>query len=72
MEMVLDLTSTLFSLLFQCYMPFYVQDTASSTEALNHLQGTKLYSSPPGEGMRLEYPSKAIVVCLVLFLFCFP
>ncbi|KAF7130350.1 hypothetical protein RHSIM_Rhsim10G0113800 [Rhododendron simsii] len=39
------------------------QDTASSTEALNHLQGTKLYSSPPGEGMRLEYPSKAIVVC---------
>ncbi|XP_058186883.1 uncharacterized protein LOC131303845 isoform X6 [Rhododendron vialii] len=31
------------------------QDTASSTEALNHLQGTKLYSSPPGEGMRLEY-----------------
>ncbi|KAE9449685.1 hypothetical protein C3L33_18415, partial [Rhododendron williamsianum] len=24
------------------------QDTASSTEALNHLQGTKLYSSPPG------------------------
>uniref|UniRef100_A0A5B7BM17 RRM domain-containing protein n=1 Tax=Davidia involucrata TaxID=16924 RepID=A0A5B7BM17_DAVIN len=31
------------------------QDTACSTEALNHLQGTILYSSPPGEGMRLEY-----------------
>ncbi|XP_038719489.1 uncharacterized protein LOC120012234 [Tripterygium wilfordii] len=31
------------------------QDTSSSTGALNHLQGTILYSSPPGEGMRLEY-----------------
>ncbi|XP_057971929.1 uncharacterized protein LOC131160339 isoform X2 [Malania oleifera] len=31
------------------------QDTASSTEALNNLQGTILYSSPAGEGMRLEY-----------------
>ncbi|KAL2528569.1 RNA-binding (RRM/RBD/RNP motif) family protein [Forsythia ovata] len=31
------------------------QDTASSTEALNLLQGTILYSSPSGEGMRLEY-----------------
>lgn len=31
------------------------QDAACSTEALNHLQGTKLYSSPPGEGMRLEF-----------------
>ncbi|XAR57775.1 hypothetical protein NMG60_11026032 [Bertholletia excelsa] len=31
------------------------QDTASSTDALNQLQGTMLYSSPPGEGMRLEY-----------------
>ncbi|XP_055806007.1 uncharacterized protein LOC129874703 isoform X3 [Solanum dulcamara] len=30
------------------------QDTASSTEALSHLQGTILYSSS-GEGMRLEY-----------------
>uniref|UniRef100_A0A2P2LEJ3 Leukocyte receptor cluster member 8 homolog isoform X3 n=1 Tax=Rhizophora mucronata TaxID=61149 RepID=A0A2P2LEJ3_RHIMU len=32
------------------------QDTACSTEALSQLQGTILYSSPPGEGMRLEYP----------------
>ncbi|KAI8020054.1 RNA-binding protein with multiple splicing 2 [Camellia lanceoleosa] len=31
------------------------QDAACSSEALNHLQGTILYSSPPGEGMRLEY-----------------
>ncbi|THU46957.1 hypothetical protein C4D60_Mb09t10420 [Musa balbisiana] len=31
------------------------QDTSSSTGALNHLQGTILYSSV-GEGMRLEYP----------------
>ncbi|XP_024975167.1 uncharacterized protein LOC112513206 [Cynara cardunculus var. scolymus] len=30
-------------------------DTACSTEALNHLQGTVLYSSVSGEGMRLEY-----------------
>lgn len=30
------------------------KDTACSTEALSHLQGTLLYSSP-GEGMRLEY-----------------
>ncbi|KAI3462738.1 hypothetical protein Pfo_019401 [Paulownia fortunei] len=31
------------------------QDTACSTEALSHLQGTILYSSTSGEGMRLEY-----------------
>ncbi|XP_030499956.2 RNA-binding protein L isoform X3 [Cannabis sativa] len=31
------------------------EDTACSTEALNHLQGTVLYSSPAGEGMRLEF-----------------
>ncbi|XP_057806666.1 uncharacterized protein LOC131021482 isoform X4 [Salvia miltiorrhiza] len=31
------------------------QDTACSTEALSHLQGTALYSSTSGEGMRLEY-----------------
>ncbi|XP_057491747.1 uncharacterized protein LOC130777402 isoform X3 [Actinidia eriantha] len=31
------------------------QDAACSNEALNRLQGTLLYSSPPGEGMRLEY-----------------
>ncbi|XP_010270662.1 PREDICTED: U1 small nuclear ribonucleoprotein A isoform X2 [Nelumbo nucifera] len=31
------------------------QDVASSTAALNHLQGTVLYSSLDGEGMRLEY-----------------
>ncbi|KAL7609800.1 uncharacterized protein LOC111911608 [Lactuca sativa] len=30
-------------------------DTACSSEALNHLQGTVLYSSVSGEGMRLEY-----------------
>ncbi|PWA43848.1 RNA-binding (RRM/RBD/RNP motifs) family protein [Artemisia annua] len=30
-------------------------DTACSTEALNHLQGTVLYSSVSGEGMRLEF-----------------
>ncbi|WCJ31217.1 RNA-binding (RRM/RBD/RNP motifs) family protein [Euphorbia peplus] len=31
------------------------QDTSSSTLALNHLQGTVLYSSSAGEGMRLEF-----------------
>ncbi|KAM1606529.1 hypothetical protein ACFX1Z_027220 [Malus domestica] len=31
------------------------QDTACSTGALSHLQGTFLYSSTAGEGMRLEY-----------------
>lgn len=31
------------------------QDTPCSTGALNHLQGTVLYSSPAGEGMRIEY-----------------
>lgn len=31
------------------------QDTACSTEALTHLQGTVLQSSTSGEGMRLEY-----------------
>ncbi|KAF5736174.1 E3 ubiquitin-protein ligase RBBP6 isoform X1 [Tripterygium wilfordii] len=33
------------------------QDTSCSTGALNHLQGTILYSSPAGESMRLDYPS---------------
>ncbi|XP_062150544.1 RNA-binding protein L isoform X2 [Alnus glutinosa] len=31
------------------------QDTACSTGALNHLQGTLLYSSVAGEGMRLQF-----------------
>ncbi|XP_073154788.1 uncharacterized protein [Henckelia pumila] len=31
------------------------QDTACSTEALSRLQGTVLYSSTSGEGMRLEF-----------------
>ncbi|XP_043714009.1 U1 small nuclear ribonucleoprotein A isoform X2 [Telopea speciosissima] len=31
------------------------QDVDCSTTALNHLQGTRLYSSTDGEGMRLEY-----------------
>ncbi|KAM1728312.1 hypothetical protein ACFX12_018825 [Malus domestica] len=31
------------------------QDTACSTGGLSHLQGTFLYSSTTGEGMRLEY-----------------
>ncbi|XP_050208306.1 U1 small nuclear ribonucleoprotein A isoform X2 [Mercurialis annua] len=31
------------------------QDTACSTDARNHLQGTVLYSSTGGEGMRIEY-----------------
>ncbi|XP_062010966.1 RNA-binding protein L isoform X2 [Rosa rugosa] len=31
------------------------QDTAGSTGALGHLQGTILYSSTSGEGMRLEF-----------------
>ncbi|XP_050367398.1 RNA-binding protein L isoform X4 [Argentina anserina] len=31
------------------------QDTATSTGALSHLQGTILYSSTSGEGMRLEF-----------------
>ncbi|XWS45236.1 hypothetical protein CRYUN_Cryun15aG0118900 [Craigia yunnanensis] len=32
------------------------QDTACSTGAMNSQQGTILYSSPAGDGMRLEYP----------------
>ncbi|KAL6521625.1 hypothetical protein OROGR_018194 [Orobanche gracilis] len=36
------------------------KDTACSTEAVNHLQGTILYSSTSGEGMRLEYPFKLL------------
>lgn len=39
-----------------CLLALYTQDTACSTEALGHLQGTILYSSTSGEGMRLEYP----------------
>ncbi|XP_018824461.1 U1 small nuclear ribonucleoprotein A isoform X1 [Juglans regia] len=31
------------------------KDTACSSGAMNHLQGTILYSSPAGEGMRLQY-----------------
>ncbi|KAK2967608.1 hypothetical protein RJ640_030479 [Escallonia rubra] len=31
------------------------QDAACSSEALTNLQGTVLYSSPPGEAMRLEF-----------------
>ena len=34
----------------------FIQDTNFSTAALNHLQGTILYSSPGGDGIRLEYP----------------
>jgi len=34
----------------------HLKDTACSTGALNHLQGTLLYSSVAGEGMRLQYP----------------
>lgn len=33
-----------------------MQDVASSTGALNSLQGVILLSSPADEGMRLEYP----------------
>lgn len=33
-----------------------LQDTVSSTAALNNLQGTILYSSPTSDGIRLEYP----------------
>ncbi|XP_073057915.1 uncharacterized protein [Primulina eburnea] len=39
------------------------QDTACSTEALNRLQGTVLYSSTSGEGMRLEYPLNLFLIC---------
>ena len=49
----------------------HTQDTASSTEALSHLQGTALYSSTSGEGMRLEYPFKLVtaVNCFHLLVF---
>ncbi|KZV39739.1 hypothetical protein F511_08201 [Dorcoceras hygrometricum] len=47
------------------------QDTACSSEALNRLQGTILYSSTSGEGMRLEYPLITVhtppVISLLLF-----
>lgn len=33
-----------------------MQDVETATAALNSLQGTILYSSAAGEGMRLEYP----------------
>ncbi|GFY86575.1 RNA-binding (RRM/RBD/RNP motifs) family protein [Actinidia rufa] len=39
------------------------QDAACSNEALNRLQGTLLYSSPPGEGMRLENQLDCPVHC---------
>lgn len=38
-----------------------MQDIPSATVALNSLQGTILYSSPAGEGMRLEYPLVTII-----------
>lgn len=38
-----------------------MQDIPSATVALNSLQGTILYSSPAGEGMRLEYPLATII-----------
>jgi len=38
-----------------------MQDIPSATVALNSLQGTILYSSPAGEGMRLEYPLTTII-----------
>ncbi|KAL0343718.1 UNVERIFIED_CONTAM: RNA-binding protein, processing factor 2a [Sesamum angustifolium] len=47
------------------------QDTACSTEALGHLQGTVLYSSTSGEGMRLEYPFKQ-AARLTISAFSFP
>ncbi|OMO56625.1 hypothetical protein CCACVL1_26411 [Corchorus capsularis] len=43
------------------------QDTASSTGAMNSLQGTILYSSPPGDGMRLEYPLDITFILLIAF-----
>ncbi|XP_048427292.1 RNA-binding protein L isoform X2 [Pyrus x bretschneideri] len=43
------------------------QDTACSTGALSRLQGTFLYSSTTGEGMRLEYPVVSrLLFCLLL------
>ncbi|KAK1364144.1 hypothetical protein POM88_039705 [Heracleum sosnowskyi] len=41
--------------LVQVFSRYEGIDTASSSGALAHLQGTILYSSRPGEGMRLEY-----------------
>ncbi|CAN6541879.1 unnamed protein product [Malus baccata var. baccata] len=45
------------------------QDTACSTGALSHLQGTFLYSSTTGEGMRLEYPLVSHLLFCLLFTF---
>lgn len=46
-----------------------MQDVASSSGALNSLQGTILHSSQAGEGMRLEYPLFICVLFLIDFFF---
>lgn len=48
------------------YRQLNMQDTSASTAALNNLQGSILYSSLTGDGMRLEYP----VVLHNFFCFC--
>lgn len=58
---------SLFKIFFITYTDHaHTQDTACSTEALAHLQGTALYSSPTGEGIRLEYPSETWFVVSIL------
>ncbi|XWS33578.1 hypothetical protein CRYUN_Cryun22dG0095400 [Craigia yunnanensis] len=47
------------------------QDTACSTGAMNSLQGTILYSSPAGDGMRLEYPLSPLYFLLPFLLLSF-
>ncbi|KAM7516499.1 hypothetical protein LguiA_006082 [Lonicera macranthoides] len=43
------------------------QDAACSSEARNRLQGTILYSSPPGKGLRLEYPFEVKLSLFLLY-----
>ncbi|KAG5404623.1 hypothetical protein IGI04_010742 [Brassica rapa subsp. trilocularis] len=45
------------------------QDVSCSSEALHALQGTVLYSSLTGEGLRLQYPSLLLYLCLCLCFF---
>lgn len=47
------------------HLMLFQQDTACSSEALTHVQGTVLQSSTSMEGMRLEYP---LLICCDIYI----
>lgn len=53
-----------------------LQDVSCSSEALHTLQGTVLYSSLTGEGLRLQYPSLldlcSFFIIFLVTLYCYP